>query len=106
MDLPAPPGPEQDARVDIEQLDFGPLSAVSAEPSRPGLGRSSQSQAPAIADLEVSISDSGDGVSFDLGEFVWLSRRRTSRPRRSICLPRCPRWRSWRSRRRATPTGR
>ena len=71
MNLPAPPGPEQDARVDIEQRDFGPLSEASAEPFAPDSAAipPGESQAPAIADLEVSISDSVDGVSIDLSEF-------------------------------------
>ena len=60
-----------DAQVAIEQLDFAPLSSLSAEPSAATMEDLSRSASPApeLAALEVSISDSVDDLSFDLSDF-------------------------------------
>ena len=68
VDLPAAPGVDTDARIAIERLDFAPLS-VSSEPTASIDALPGEAGEPAIADLEVSISDSVDGMAIDLGDF-------------------------------------
>jgi chemosensory pili system protein ChpA (sensor histidine kinase/response regulator) len=66
-ELPVAPDVNVDAQVAIEQLDFAPLSSLSAEPSAAAMEDASRSAslAPGLAALEVSISDSVDDLSFD-----------------------------------------
>jgi chemosensory pili system protein ChpA (sensor histidine kinase/response regulator) len=69
-DLPEPSAATQEAQVDIEQLDFAPLSALSTELPAAALDNAPETKVPAIADLEVTISDSTDGLGFDLADFA------------------------------------
>ncbi len=75
MEPPAAPGVNVDARVAIEQLDFAPLSSLSTEPP-----------APTAADVEVSISDSVDDLSFDLSDFG-VAQPQQAAPAEAVGLP-------------------
>ena len=72
FDLPPAPVADQpepaklEAQAAIEQIDFAPLSALAAELPAQASADEPAAQAPSIADLEVTISDS-DSVFADFG---------------------------------------
>jgi chemosensory pili system protein ChpA (sensor histidine kinase/response regulator) len=88
MESPAAPGVNVDDRDAIEQLDFAPLSSLFSEPPAmaPDDTSRSASPPPVLADLEVSISESVDDLSFDLGDFG-VSQPQQAAPAETVGLP-------------------